>query len=210
MNIDELKDAWNRDASGDMQLRLDTVKLNKTTSAVGRLRRSMKIEFIAVLVSYVLLFAVLFRDVHSPLFFNITVVLSFCLLIINAFYFFRFYVFYKSMGQYDLSIVNSISKITYELELNTEIYKTFNFSVIPLSVLTAITFIASKVRFDDLSNAVFTHNGLLSFSMMLYVLATILLSFIITYICINLYVRTSYSKYLDDLKQVMNDLGELS
>jgi hypothetical protein len=210
MNIDELKEAWNKDDSGDMRLHLDTVKLNKTTSVVDRLRRNMKIEFITLLVSYVLIFTVLFRDVRSPLFFNITVILLFCLLIINAFYFFRFYVFYKSMGKYDLSIVNSISKITYELELNTEIYKTFNFSAIPLSVLTAITLIASKVRFDDLSNVILTHNGLLSFSMMLYVFATILLSFIITYICINFYVRTSYSKYLDDLKQVMNDLGELS
>jgi hypothetical protein len=210
MNIDELKDAWNKDDSGDMRLHLDKTKLNKTTSVVGRLRKNMKTEFIALLVSYILIFAVLFKDVRSPLFFNITVILLFCLLIINAFYFFRFYVFYKSMGQYDLSIANSISKITYELELNTEIYKAFNFSVIPLAVSTAITLIASKIRFNDLNNVFLTHNGLLSFNMMLYIFATILLSFIITYICINFYVRTSYSKYLDELKQVMDDLDELS
>src|SRR4051794_17062794 len=115
MNIDELKDAWNKDDSGDMRLDLDPDNLNKTTSVVGRLRKNMKIEFISLLVCYVLIFAELFRDVHSPLFFNITVILLFSLVVINAFYFFRFYVFYRSVGQYDLSIVNSINKITYEL-----------------------------------------------------------------------------------------------
>jgi len=210
MNIDELKDAWNKDDSGDMRLHLDKAKWNKTTSAVQRLRKNMKMEFISLLVCYVLIFAVLFWNVRSPLFFNITLVMLFCLLVINAFYFFRFYIFYRSMGRYDLSIINSISKITYELELNTEIYKTFNFSAIPLSVLTSITLIASKVRFDDLNNIILTHNGMLSFNMMLYVFVTIVVSFVITYICMNFYVRTSYGKYLADLKQVMNDLGELS
>lgn len=209
MNIDELKDAWNKDDSGNMRLHLDTERLNKTTSVLGRLRRNMKTEFMSLLICYVLIFAVLFRDVRSPLFFNITVILLFSLVVINAFYFFRFYIFYKSIGRYDLSIANSISKIAYELELNTEIYKTYSFSAIPLSVLASLTLIASKVRFDNLSNFILTQNGLLSFNMMLYIFATIVLSFIITYICINFHVRTSYGKYLADLKQVINDLGEL-
>lgn len=208
MNIDELKDAWNKDDSGDIRLHLDTANLNKTTSAVGRLRRNMKMEFISLLICYILIFAVLFRDVRSPLFFNITVILLFSLLVINAFYFFRFYIFYRSMGQYDLSIANSISKITYELELNTEIYKTYSFSAIPLSILAALGLIASKIKFDGLNSVIITNSGLLSFNMMLFVFVMILLSFIITYICINFHVRTNYGKYLTDLKQVMSDLGE--
>ncbi|MBV8390164.1 MAG: hypothetical protein JO080_10225 [Mucilaginibacter sp.] len=210
MNIDELKDAWNKDDSGDMRLHLDTASLNKTTSVLGRLRKNMKAELISLLMSYVMIFAVLFWNVRSPLFFNITVVLLFSSLVITVFYFFRFYVFYKSIGRYDLSIANSIRKITYELELNTEIYKTYSFSAIPLSVLTALALIASKIRFDHLNNAIFTNSSLLPFGVMLYILATILLSFIITYVCINFHVRTSYGKYLTDLKQVTNDLGELS
>ena len=209
MNIDELKDAWHKDDSADMCLHLDTVKWNKTTSAVARLRKNMKMEFISLLVCYVLIFAALFWNVRSPLFFNITVVLLLCLLIINAFYFFRFYIFYKSIGRYDLSIANSINKITYELELNAEIYKAYSFSTIPLSVLTSLTLIASKIRFNDLNNMILIHNGLLTFNMMLYTFATILLSFIITYVCINFHVRSSYGKYLADLKQVMSDLGEI-
>ena len=210
MNIDELKDAWNKDDSGDMRLHLDTARINKTTSVVGRLRKNMKAELFFLLISYAMVFAVLFRNVRSPLFFNITVVLLFSSLVITVFYFFRFYVFYKSIGQYDLSIVDSIRKITYELELNTEIYKTYSFSAIPLSVLTALALIASKIRFDHLNNAILTNSSPLSIDMMLYVFATILLSFVITYICINIHVRLSYGKYLADLKQVVNDLGELS
>ena len=209
MNIDELKDAWNKDDSGDMRLHLDTARINKTTSVVGRLRKNMKAELFSLLISYAMVFAVLFRNVRSPLFFNITVVLLFSSLVITVFYFFRFYVFYKSIGQYDLSIVDSIRKITYELELNTEIYKTYSFSAIPLSVLTALALIASKIRFDHLNNAILTNSSPLSIDMMLYVFATILLSFVITYICINIHVGLSYGKYLADLKQVVDDPGEL-
>jgi len=210
MNIDELKDAWNKDDSGDLRLHLDTARMNKTTSILGRLRRNMKMEVVSLLISYVMVFAVLFWNVRSALFFNITVVLLFSSMVISAFYFFRFYVFYKSIGQYDLNIVNSIRKITYELELNTEIYKTYSFSAIPLSVLTALALIASKIKFDHLNNAILTNSSPLSFDMMLYAFVTILLSFIITYLCINIHVRLSYGKYLAGLKQVMNDLGELS
>ena len=167
-------------------------------------------EVVSLLISYVMVFAVLFWNVRSPLFFNITVVLLFSSMVISAFYFFRFYVFYNSIGQYDLNIVNSIRKITYELELNTEIYKTYSFSAIPLSVLTALALIASKIKFDHLNNAILTNSSPLSFNMMLYAFVTILLSFIITYVCINIHVRLSYGKHLAGLKQVMNDLGELS
>lgn len=210
MNIDELKDAWNKDDSGGMRLHLDAARINKTTSVVGCLRKNMKMELISLLISYVMVFAVLFWNVRSPLFFNITVVLLFSSIVITAFYFFKFYIVYKSIGQYDLSITNSIRKITYELELNTEIYRTYSFSAIPLSVLTALALIASKIRFDHLNNIILANSSPLSLNMMLYVFATVLLSFIITYVCINIYVRLSYGKYLADLKQVMNDLDELS
>jgi len=210
MNIDDLKDAWNKDDSDDMHLPSDTASLNKTTSVVGKLRKNMKAELIALLISYIIIFAVLFRNVRSPLFFNITVVLLFSLLVINAFYFFRFYVFYKSIGRYDLGVANSIRKITYELELNTEVYKTYSFSAIPLSVLTALSLVASKMKFDHLNDAVLTNISSLSSNMILVIFAVILVSFAITYICINIHVRLSYGKYLADLKEAMNDLDELS
>ena len=144
MNIDELKDAWSKDEPKGMNLPDSTAALGKTTSLVKRIRKNMKSEFIAVLVSYTMLILLLFNGMQSSFFFNITSIFIFIILVLNGFYFFRFYVFYKSIGSYNLSVKNSISKIAYELELNTEIYKTYNFCVTPLAVLVLFALLCGK------------------------------------------------------------------
>jgi hypothetical protein len=207
MNIDELKDAWSQDEPKGMNLPLSTEMLGQTKSVLGGLRKKMKAELISLLICYALIIVVLFEGVKSPLFFNITSILLFSLLVINVFYYFRFYVFYKSIGRYDLNIAKSISKIVYELELNAEIYKTYSFSAIPLSILTSLTLIGSKLTFDHLPGFL-TANGFISLTAMLVIFAVILISFAVTHVFINLHVRLSYGKYLDELKRVMNDLSE--
>src|SRR5258708_39972432 len=62
----------------------------------------------------------------------------FLLLVQSVYYFSRFYLFYKAIGRYDLRLRKSIYKMTYELELNIEIYKTFNYLVAPLVALIII------------------------------------------------------------------------
>jgi hypothetical protein len=207
MNIDELKDAWSQDEPKGMKLPMSTEMLGKTTSVLGGLRKKMKAELISLLICYTLIIVVLFEGVKSPLFFNVTSILLFSLLVINIFYYFRFYVFYKSTGRYDLSMAKSVSKIAYELELNAEIYKTHSFSAIPLSILTSLTLIGSKLTFDHMPH-VLTANGFISPLAMLGIFAIILISFAVTHVFINLHVRLSYGKYLNELKQIMNDLGE--
>jgi len=139
MNIDDLKDAWSNDEPKGMQIPVSTAALGKTTSAVGKIRRNMKTEFIAVLVSYTMFIALMFYGVKSALFFNIASIFMFIIIVLNSVYYFRFFLFYKSIGRYDLNMKNSVRKAAYELELNAEIYKTYNFCVTPLAVL--ITFV---------------------------------------------------------------------
>jgi hypothetical protein len=206
MNIDELKDAWDQDEPKGMHLPLTTAMLGKSTSLIGKIRRNMKAEFIALLICYVLIVLVLFDGARSSFFYNITIILLFSLVVLNCFYYFRFYVLYKSIGRYDLSMRESIRKITYELELNSEIYKTYSVSAMPLSILVSITLICSKIKFEHIGN-ILAADGSISLGTMLGILAIILLSFGITYLFINMHVRLNYSKHLSELKQVMDDLG---
>jgi hypothetical protein len=207
MNIDELKDAWGQDEPKGMSLPISTEMLGKTNSAVGRIRKNMRSELVALLVSYAILLVYLFAGVRTNFLFNITVILFFIILVLNCFYYFRFYVFYRSISRYDLNLRNNIRKIAYELELNTEIYKTYNFSVTPIAILATITLISSKVASDRIQHF-FASGNIISLGTLLATFAVILLSFIVTYICINWHVRLQYGRYLAELKQVMNDLGE--
>jgi len=207
MNIDDLKDAWNHDEPKGMQLPISTALAGKTNSAISRIRKNMKAEFVAVLVSFVFFIALMFYGVHSGLIFNIASIFMFIIFLLNGFYFYRFFVFYKSISRYDLNLKNSISKITYELELNTEIYKTYNLCIAPVAVLICFDLLAGN-RKIGLWKYILTSNILTSTWSLLIALGIILISFIITYICINLHVRLQYSRYLNELKQIMNDLGE--
>lgn len=207
MNIDDLKDAWGKDEPQDMKLPVNAEMLGKTTSVLGRLRKNMKSEFNALLVSYAIIISFLFKGNQSPFFFNMSIILLFSILVLNCFYYLRFYTFYKSVSRYDVNMRSSIRKIVYELELNAEIYKTYSFSVVPLSVLATITLISSKISADFL-NKVLNANGYLSWGVMLMIFGIVLISFTLSYIFITIHVRSSYGRYLAELKKVMHDLGD--
>jgi len=207
MNIDELKDAWSQDEPKGMKLPMSPETLGKTNSVVGRLRKNMRSELVALLVSYAILLIYLFAGVRTNFLFNITIILFFIILVLNCFYYFRFYVFYRTISRYDLNLKNNIQKIAYELELNTEIYKTYNFSVTPIAILATITLISSQVASDRMQHFL-ASSDIVSLSTLLAIFATILISFIVTYVFISWHVRLQYGKYLGELKQVMNDLGE--
>ncbi len=207
MNIDDLKDAWNNDEPKGMALAANTGMLGKTTSAVGKIRKNMKTEFIAVVISYSLFIALMFYGVRSAIFFDVASILMFIIIVLNGFYFFRFFLFYKSISRYDLNMMNSVRKFTYELELNTEIYKTYNFCVAPLAVLITFVLLCGN------SAIVFSHfiqasNFSTSPWHLLIAFSVILIAFIITYVCVNLHIRLQYGKYITELKQVMDDLGD--
>ncbi len=212
MNIDDLKDAWNNDEPKGMTLAVSTAMLGKTTSAIGRVRKNMKSEFIAMLVSYVILtiyitLMSIYGGQRTFFFLNTISILLFTVLVLNCFYYSRFYIFYRSISRYDFSMRESIRKIAYELELNTEIYKTYNICVAPLSVMVTITLISGKGVFDYIQR-VLVADSFISPGSLLLVFAIILISFGLTYFCISKHVRLQYGKYIAELKQVMNDLGD--
>jgi uncharacterized membrane protein (DUF485 family) len=207
MNIDDLKDAWSNDEPKGMQLPVSTAMLGKTTSAVGRIRKNMKTEFIAVSISFVVFVALMFYGVHSAFLFNIASVYMFIITVLNGFYFFRFYLFYKSISRYDLNMKNSIRKITYELELNTEIYKTYNFCITPVVVLISFILLYGN-KGTGFMHYVLASNAFTSPWSLLIAFSVILISFIITYVCIYFHVRLQYGRYINELKQIMNDLDD--
>jgi hypothetical protein len=212
MNIDDLKGAWGKDEPSGMHLPNSTEVLGKTTSLVAKVRKKMKSEFIATLVSYFLLITYIFfmrasfNSPHLALFFLNTIsILLFTLFLLNGYFYLKFYIFYKNTSRYDLGMKNSILKITYELELNIEIYKTYLLSVAPLAVLITFTLIGGKSIYDFLQNLLAT-SALLSGNM-LWMFSTVFVAFLATWFFVNLAIKLQYGKYLGELKQIAGDLG---
>ena len=205
MNIDDLKDAWNQDEPQGMQIPVSTATFGKTQSAVSRIRRNMRNEFIGSLIAYGALIALLFYGVKSALAFNTAGIFVFIILVLNSFYYLRFYVFYKSIGGNDFNIQNNIRKVTYDVALNIEIYKTYNFCITPLAALVGFVLLCGKNGADYIRHIVNTDTFISPGSLLLTFLI-ILISFAVTYLCVNYHIKTQYGKYLAELKMVMDDL----
>ncbi|MGY4539340.1 hypothetical protein ACVW0P_003774 [Mucilaginibacter sp. UYNi724] len=206
MNIDDLKDAWKNEEPGAVHLPINDAINGKTTSAVNRIRRNMKTEFIATLLSYIIfIWFLFFRDTDAFLF-NITSLLFFTMVVLNTYYFFKFYVFYCSISKYGSSLKNSITKMAYELELNIEIYKAYNFCVTPIAIMVAIGMVCGKhASAYVLQGLTGSHNVT---AHLLIMLGILLISFAGTYVLINLHIKSKYGKYLKELKSIINDLVE--
>ena len=206
MNIDDLKSAWKNEEQGLVQLPISDAMHGKTTSAVNRLRKNMKSEFIATLFSYLIFIWFLFFRQTDAFLFNITSLLFFTMVILNTYYFFKFHVFYRSISKYDSSLKNSITKIAYELELNIEIYKAYNFCITPIAIMVAIGILCGKHASTYIlqgltgSHLVTTH--------LMTMIGVLIISFAGTAVFINLHVRSKYGKYLKELKLIINDLED--
>jgi hypothetical protein len=206
MNIDDLKGAWKNEDAGFVHLPISDAMQGKTTSAINRLRRNMKGEFIATLLSYLILIWFLFFRQTDAFLFNITSLLFFTMVVLNTYYFFKFYVFYRTIGGYTSSLKNSIIKMAYDLELNIEIYKAYNFCVTPIAIMVAIGILCGKQASTYiLQGLTGSHN---TSAHLLIMFGLLLISFAGTYVFINLHIRSKYSKYLKELKAIINDLGE--
>jgi hypothetical protein len=206
MNIDDLKGAWKNEQPGFVHLPINDAIHGKTKSAVNRLRRNMKTEFIATLFSYLIFIWFLFFSNTDAFLFNVTSLLFFTMVVLNTYYFFKFYVFYRSISRYGSSLKNSITKIAYELELNIEIYKAYNFCVTPIAIMVAIGMVSGKhASAYILQGLTGSHNVT---AHLLIMLGILLISFVGTYVLINLHVKKKYGRYLNELKSIINDLGE--
>lgn len=203
MNIDNLKNAWANDKTEGSPLPFNQIPAGKTSSAVVKLRRNMKREFISQILAFIILIGAFLNDPKSPLSIFIFSVSIFLLLMQTAYYFIRFNAFYKQTGRYDLTVKKSIHKIIYELELNIEIYKTFNYCALPLVILIVI---GGNVGWVTAIQQKITNGFVVNYASLLLILLALIVVQVIVIALFNLHIRFRYDRYLKELKKIMEDL----
>ena len=104
-----------------------------------------------------------------------------------------------------MNLKDSIGKLTYELELNIEIYKTYNMCITPFAVLITFILLCGNNGLLFLKYII-SQKAFISPLTLFYVFIVILISFITTYVCINIHIRQNYGKQLENLKRIKDDL----
>src|SRR5690349_11504166 len=108
MNFDNLKGAWADDKTDDIPSAVRKIPQGETASVVARLRRNMQREFLLQVIVFVFLIVVVLWSPKTTLSVFIVSISAFLLLIQAGYYFSRFYLFYKAIDRYDLSLRKSI------------------------------------------------------------------------------------------------------
>src|ERR1044072_7469329 len=142
MNFDELQSAWHSDKGNDVVVPDSVTKLRSVATPVERIRKNMRIEFVVMLclIISIPLLRVAYKDQLAPMPFYAMYV---ALIILTIFYYIKFYLFYKRLDTAALNSKDSLYEVYYDIKLNIEMYRSFNYSVIPLLLLYQVMVLMS-------------------------------------------------------------------
>jgi hypothetical protein len=203
MNFDELKDAWAKEPVPGAALPANVAE--KTGSAVLRIRRSMRLEFTWLIVAYAaaLVFVLFFGQ--ARLSFLVVCCGSF-LLVQLGYYIFRFLLFYRRAGRYDMGLRKHLRRFTYELEVNMEIYRVYSFCVVPTGCLLVIALMDASGRASFLI-PLFCGEGL-SRPGLFGILSVLVLLQVVGAAFLRSHMRRHYGRHLLELKRVVAELED--
>lgn len=144
MNLDELQQAWDKEGAETEPLNLVPEKLKKAHHPLDRIRHNMKKELFfqsfAILLMGIWPFQFHFNQNFSIAYYAI----YFLLLVVSAYYFLRFYRFFKEINHYSGSSKDSLYELYYEIRLNMEAYKSFSFLLVPFAMIAALLIVFNR------------------------------------------------------------------
>lgn len=198
MNFDDLKNEWNAENPEGNNISTDMLKIKQAHTPIDKIRAKMKHEFFYQLfflafmafIPYIIGFSAALNQVYLMTY---AITCGF-----TAYYFFKFYVFYKN--SYDLSIDSrkNILWFYYEMKLNIELYKALTYIV----AFIAVGFLSAYLFIERASVFVRIFSKLSSVYILLNCFITILIIGAIT----ELWAWFYYGKYLKQVKKIVDEL----
>jgi hypothetical protein len=198
MNFDDIKNEWNAENPEGSSISTDMLKIKQAHTPIDRIRGKMKHEFF-----YQIFFLVIMAFV--PYFFGFSSAMGQVFLMFyaitcgfTAYYFFKFYLFYKNSYDMSLDTRKNILWFYYEMKLNIELYKALTYIV----AFIGVAFLAVYLFIERAS--VFTKIlGKLSST---YILLNCFITILIIGAITELWAWYYYGKHLKQVKKVVDEL----
>jgi hypothetical protein len=202
MNFDELKEAWSSEPVSGATL--PEPAAGKTYSAVSIIRRHMRNEFTWTLIGYAgtLVYLVIASRSHLSFLILATGVFMF---VQAGYYFTRFFLFYRRTARLDMSLLKSLRKFVYEMELNMEIYKTFSFCITPLACLLWLAIMDSLGKIGFV-RVLACSDSAPSPRIIIWFVLTLAIAQVVGAFFQRLHLRMQYGRYVREIKGVLEDL----
>ena len=204
MNFDNIKDAWDNESANDFNMPQKIEPLKSAQQPVDKIKKNMQHELFAQFFGIVLIgfFPQLFNIVHE--FYVLYYALYALMIIVSAYYFVKFYFFFKEINHSTLSSKENLYELYYEIRLKIEMYKSFAYLLAPFSILLSAILIFGLNK-NGMLNKLATLTNTNMFILFVYFSGLIILVTLIT----NWWVNYYYGKYAKQIKNVLDELKEV-
>lgn len=198
MNFDDLKNEWESDGESDTNISADMLKIKEAHSPIDIIRRKMKHEFTCQIVSLIFMGVI-------PYFFGFSAIMEMVYLVFyaitcgfTAYYFFKFYRFYKNSYDMTMDSRKSILWFFYEMKLNIELYKALTYII----VFVWVGFLAVYLLLEKMGAI----NKILTKLSPAYLLLNCFITILIIGVITELWAWYYYGKYLKRVKKIVDEL----
>ncbi|RZL25679.1 MAG: hypothetical protein EOO96_22980 [Pedobacter sp.] len=198
MNFDDIKNDWGADGIEDTAISADMLKIKQARTPVDIIRRKMKHEFNYQIIALVLMAAIPYLFGFAAT--MTTVYLTFYAVIcgFTAYYFFKFYRFYKNSYDMTMDSRKSILWFFYEMKLNIELYKalTYIIAFIGLAFIAVYLFIERSTVFARILTKLSP----------VYLILNCFISILVIGAITEMWAWFYYGRYLNRVKKIVDEL----
>ncbi|NSL90185.1 hypothetical protein ECE50_025345 [Chitinophaga sp. Mgbs1] len=199
MNFDDIKSAWNSEEDNSNIIVPVKIDSKKAALPVDKIRSNMRLEAIVQVAALMLMYFV-------PAYYHFGVVMTtayYCVygiaVAITAYYFIRFYFFYRRISNTELNSKDHIYAVYYDIKLNIEMYRSFTYALLMLAlglIITAVFFIPS-------ADAAALSNKPITYLIMVMIVFTALIA-----IATEIALHRNYGRYLKAIKAILDEFRE--
>jgi len=198
MNIDDLKNTWNEDIVHDIP-EINTEQKRKINLPLEKMRRNMRKEFWSTVIMFVLVFPLIWMVVPEAPFkfkFYITVLVA-SMMMVTVFFFSKFFILYKEMGNPMLKTYDALKDLLQQLNLNKQYYLSFYLSFVPFLVcemIIIIEFLPRPKPIGELQTA-------------LFLIGSVTIGLFMLYFVGSLWFKKLYGKHIQQIEKLILEFG---
>lgn len=199
MNFDQLKNEWSNEQAKSPIVSEKILKIKEAHTPIDNIRRKMKSEFFMQLLALLLI-------AFTPRIFNFSpeikpIFIAFYALAcgFSAYYFFKFYVFYKNTYNLTIDTRKNLLWFYYEMKLNIELYKALTYMLGLIGLAGFIAYI-----FINKGSAINANTKNLTSIIILMCFSSIFLIGLAT----EFWAKYYYGKDLKNVKLIMDQLDD--
>ncbi|MCW3467865.1 hypothetical protein [Chitinophaga nivalis] len=144
MNFDDIQSAWNNEDAGHIKVPDTITRMKGAQMPVEKIRKNMRNEFYIQLIAIILIGFAPNALQLAPIFYVPFYAVYAIMILITAYYFFKFYHFYKRLSTNTLNSRDNLYGVYYDIKLHVELYKAFTYSLLPLGLLVIMMVVMSR------------------------------------------------------------------